>query len=54
MFKLYGESSFLPVVFVNGPADQGSIPGRVIPKAQKMVLDADLLNTQNYKALIKG
>ena len=22
-------------VFVNGPGDQGSIPGRVIPKTQK-------------------
>ena len=33
-------------VFTNGPEDQHSIPGRVIPKAQKMVLDASLLNTQ--------
>ena len=32
-------------VLVNGPGDQGSIPGRVIPKTQKMVLDASLLNT---------
>ena len=32
-------------VFVNGPGDLGSIPGRVIPKTQKMVLDAILLNT---------
>ena len=30
-------------VFVNGLGDQGSIPGRVIPKTQKMVLDAALL-----------
>ena len=29
------------------------IPGRVIPKTQKMVLDAALLNTQHYK-VIKG
>ena len=36
-------------VFANGPGDQGSIPGRVIPKIQKMVLDAALLNTQHYK-----
>ena len=27
-------------VFANGPGDLGSIPGRVIPKTQKMVLDA--------------
>ena len=25
-------------VFANGPGDQGSIPGRVIPKTQKIVL----------------
>ena len=29
-------------------------PGRVIPKTQKMVLDAALLNTQHYKGGIKG
>ena len=33
-------------VFANGPGDQGSIPGRVIPKTQKVVLDASLLSTQ--------
>ena len=38
----------------NGPGDLGSIPGRVIPKIQKMVLDASLLNTQHYKVRIKG
>ena len=31
-----------------------SIPGRVIPKTQKMVLDTSLLNTQQYKVGIKG
>ena len=36
-------------VFANGPGDLGSIPGRVIPKTKKMVLDASLLNTQHYK-----
>ena len=36
-------------VFSNGPGDQGSIPGRVIPKCQKMVLDAALLNNLHYK-----
>ena len=41
-------------VFANGPWDQGSIPGQVIPKTQKMVLDATLLNTQYYKVRIKG
>ena len=41
-------------VFTNGPEDQGSIPGQVIPKTQKMVLDSALLNTKNYKVRIKG
>ena len=41
-------------VFANGPGDLGSNPGRVIPKTQKMVLDASLLNTQHYKVRIKG
>ena len=42
------------VVFANSPGDLGSIPARVIPKTQKMVLDASLLNTQHYKVWIKG
>ena len=41
-------------MFTNGPGDRGSIPGRVIPKTQNMVLDASLLNTQHYKVWIKG
>ena len=41
-------------VFANGPGDLGSIPGRVIPKTLKMVLDISLLNTQQYKVRIKG
>ena len=41
-------------VFANGSGDLGSIPGRVIPKTQKMALDASLLNTQHYKVRIKG
>ena len=32
-------------VFVNGPEDRGSIPGRVIPK---------ILSTQHYQVRIKG
>ena len=40
-------------VFANGPGDQGSIPGGVTPKTQKMALDAALFNTQHYKVLIK-
>ena len=41
-------------VFTNGPGDQGLIPGRVIPKTQRIVLDAALLNNQHYKVRIKG
>ena len=41
-------------VFANGPGDLDSFPGWVIPKTQKMVLDASLLNTQHYKVRIKG
>ena len=40
--------------FANDPGDQGSIPGRVITKTPKMVLDASWLNTQHYKVRIKG
>ena len=51
----YQQSAVIPEnkttrVFANGPGD----PGRVIPKTQKMVLDASLLNTQHYKVRIKG
>ena len=41
-------------VFANGPGDRGLIPGRIIPKTLKMVLDTSLLNTQQYKVCIKG
>ena len=41
-------------VFTNGPRDRGSVPCRVMPKTQKLVLDAALLSTQHYKVKIKG
>ena len=41
-------------MFANGPGDQGSIPGQVIQKTQKMVLEASSLNTQLYKVQITG
>ena len=41
-------------VFANGPRDLGSIPGCIIPKTLKMVLDTSLLNTQQYKVRIEG
>ena len=41
-------------MFANGPGDQDLIPGRVIPKIKKIVLDVALLKTQHYKERIKG
>ena len=41
-------------LFANSPRDRGSIPGRVIPKTQKMVLDATIHSTQDYKVSIKS
>ena len=40
-------------IFAYGPVDWDSIPGQVIPKTQKRVLDVSLLNTQYYKVQIK-
>ena len=40
-------------VFANGPGNLGSIPGHVIPKTLKMVLNTSLLNTQQYTVLSK-
>ena len=41
-------------VFADDPGDRGSIPGRVILKTQKMILDVVLLSTQHYKVRIKS
>ena len=56
MIKKYFYQNFGLVgrVFANGPGDLGSIPGRVIPKTLKMVLDTSLLNIQQYKVRIEG
>ena len=48
-----GQLGLMSKEFGNGPGDWGSIPGQVIPKTQKMILDAFLLNTQHYKVRIK-
>ena len=40
-------------VLANGLGDQVSIPGRVIPKTKKMVLDSALLSTQHFEVRIK-
>ena len=41
-------------VFANGLGDMGLIPGRVLRKTFKMVIDTTLLITQQYKVRIKG
>ena len=51
---LYWQISLVGGLFANDLGDWGSIPGQVIPKTLKMVLDTYLFNTQHYKVLIKG
>ena len=41
-------------VFANGSGGRGSIPGRVLPKTQKMLFDTPLFNIQHYKVRIKS
>ena len=41
-------------VFANSSGVLGSIPGQVIPKILKMVLDTSLLHTQQYKVRHHG
>ena len=53
IYTLYQPIGLGGKVFTNGLGDRGSIPGRVIPKTQKMVLDTSLLNTQNDKVQVK-
>ena len=45
LYYITGPLALMSRVFVSGLEDRGSIPGRVIPKTQKMVLDAALLST---------
>ena len=40
-------------VFTNGPGAQGSIPGQVIPKIQK-IYNSSLLYTQFYEGTDQG
>ena len=53
MYYYYWNGGLMSRVFANGPGDCVSVRVRVIPKTQKMVLDAALLNTQYYKVSIK-
>ena len=45
ILKDYLAIGLMSRVFTNGLEDRGSVPGQVIPKAKKMVLDATMLNT---------
>ena len=54
IFAFYRLIGLVGWVFANGSGNLGSIPDRVIPKTLRMVLDASLLNTQQYKVCIKG
>ena len=56
MKELENTTDFGPLgrVCANGQGELGSIPGRVILKTFKVVLDTYLLNTQQYKVCIKG
>ena len=51
IYRLIGQVGRL---FANDPGDRGSIPGRVIPKTLKMVLNTSLFNNQQYKVRFKG
>ena len=53
-YSVYSNIGLMSRVFANGPRHRGSIPGRVIPKTQEMVIDATLLYIHHYKVRIKG
>ena len=53
-YSLYFLISLMSRAFAYGSGDLGSIPSQVIPKTQKMVIDAALLNTQHSKLRIKN
>ena len=54
IYQNYMKYGLMGRVFTNGMGDWGSILVQVIPKTQKMVLGASLLNTQHYMVGIKG
>ena len=51
---IYNIYIYVGRVFANGPRDLGSIPGLLIPKIFKMILDTILLNTRQQKVCVKG
>ena len=54
LYGFWQDIGMMVRVFANGPGHWGSIPGHVIPRTQKIVLEASLLNTQHYKIWMKG
>ena len=52
--SVYCPTDLVGGVFTSSPGDWGSIPGWVILKTQKIILEAILPNTQRYKVWIKG
>ena len=52
MYEIY--IGLVGTMFANGLGDMGLISARVIQMTFKMVLDASLLNTQQYNVCIKG
>ena len=50
---LYVHIVMMVRVTANGLGDLGSIPDRVIPRTQKLILDVSLINSQHYKVEIK-
>ena len=54
LYNISGAIGLMSRVFANGQEGRGSISDRVIPKTQKMVLDAALLNCQHYTIRIKA
>ena len=53
MLNLIRAIGLMSRVFANGPGDLVSISARVIPKIQKMVLDATLLNIQHCEVNVE-
>ena len=54
VYFVYQPIGLVGRVFASGPGDWDSIPGQIILKTKKMVLDVSLLNTQHYKVWVKG
>ena len=43
----------MDIMFFNGLGDRRSLPLRIIPQEEKIIIDTSLLNSQHYKVRIK-